>query len=230
MFSTIIRHRSAGVLAAVLLLGACGSDAEDFSARERPDVSETADDPEAADEGVNVVEDLDAGDEAVFFEVLGDEAEMYGVIGPSTPDLVSELLEQHPDVDTIVLVDVPGSENDEANIRAAELIHQAGIATHVPGDGQIASGGVDFFLAGTTRTYEFGAEFGVHSWADSEGRTGDEIPRDDPEHDLFLDFYSEIGVDEAFYWFTLGAAPAEEIHVMTSDELDRFDIGELVDA
>lgn len=230
MLFRITCRRLAAVLAVLLLLGACGSDAEDFSASESPDISETDDDTQAAGEDVNVVEDLDAGDEAVFFEVLGDEAEMYGVIGPSTPDLVSELLEQHPEVDTIVLVDVPGSENDEANIRAAELIHQAGIATHVPADGQIASGGVDFFLAGTTRTYESGAEFGVHSWADSEGRTGDEIPRDDPEHDLFLDFYSEIGIDEAFYWFTLGAAPAEEIHVMTSDELDRFDIGELVDA
>ena len=52
------------------------------------------------------------------------------------------------------------------------MVRNRGIATHLPADGEIASGGVDFFLAGVKRTAEAGAKIGVHSWADDdyEGR------------------------------------------------------------
>lgn len=146
---------------------------------------------------------------------------MSGVIGSSTPDAVQDLIDNHPEVTTIVLVDVPGSEDDESNLRASRLVRTAGLATHVPANGVIASGGVDFFLAGASRSWDTDATFGVHSWAsgDTEGK---DIPRDDPEHDLFLNYYNEIGVDEDFYWFTLEAAPADSIHNMTEPELERY--------
>jgi len=31
-----------------------------------------------------------------------------------------------------------------------------------------------------------------------------------------------MNVDPGFYWFTLDAAPAADIHYMTDDELDRY--------
>ncbi|MFT5530530.1 MAG: hypothetical protein ACI91O_000543 [Candidatus Poriferisodalaceae bacterium] len=67
------------------------------------------------------------------------------VIDSSTPDAVRALLEDHPQVTTIVLGFVPGSADDEANLEAALLIRDAGLATHVPADGQVASGGADFY-------------------------------------------------------------------------------------
>lgn len=171
--------------------------------------------------------DTSVGDDPpASFEIDGDQALMTGLIGPSTPDAVEDLLADHPDVTTIVLVDVPGSEDDQSNLVASRLIRQADIATHVPADGEIASGGVDFFLAGATRSYEPGAKFGVHSWSTGdaeEGFTAADLDQDDEQHDLFLDYYDEIGVDEDFYWFTLNAAPPESIHFMTEDELDTFD-------
>lgn len=166
----------------------------------------------------------DDGD-SVVFNVDGTEAYMSGVIGSSTPDAVQALLDDHPGVSTIVMLDVPGSGDDESNLEAARLVRAAGLAAHVPADGVIASGGVDFYLAGVRRTYVDGAEFGVHSWAADDGVSGADLPDDDPQHDLFIDYYDEIGVDEGFYWFTLDAAPAESIHVMTDAELAEFDIG-----
>lgn len=163
----------------------------------------------------------DVGDEElVAFTVDGSTATMNGLIGSSTPDAVRALLEDHPEVDTIVMGDVPGSADDAANLEAARLIHEAGIATHAEADSVLASGGVDFYLAGVERTYDDGAQFGVHSWGgDVEGA---DLPQDDPQHDLYLDYYDEIGVDEDFYWFTLEAAPAAEIHWMSDAELEEY--------
>lgn len=161
------------------------------------------------------VEDVDFAS----FTVDGTDAVMVGVIGSTTPDDVQTLIDEHPDVTRIVLLDVPGSIDDEANIEAARLVRRAGLTTHVPADGVIASGGVDFFLAGATRTFDDGAMFGVHSWAAGTGEAGADVPRDDPQHRLYLDFYAEVGIDAEFYWFTLTAAPPEGVHYMTADEL-----------
>jgi len=165
----------------------------------------------------------DDDEPAASFEADGRTAYMHGVIGGATPDALRALLDDHPNVDRIVMVDVPGSMDDEANLEAARLLRDAGIATHVPNDGVIASGGVDFFLAGARRTAERGARFGVHSWG-GDSLDGRDVPRDDPQHRLYLDFYRDIGIDASFYWFTLEAAPAAGIHWMTDPELAQYHV------
>jgi len=155
------------------------------------------------------------------FDVRGDTAVMSGVIGASTPGRVLELALEHPEVDVIVMREVPGSIDDESNLRAAALVRRLGLATHVPADGEVASGGTDFFLAGARRTAEPGALFGVHSWG-GFGEEGADVPRDDPEHDKYLEYYRAMGIDEEFYWYTLEAAGADDIHWMTPEELERY--------
>ena len=39
---------------------------------------------------------------------------------------------------------------------------------------------------------------------------------------MFLDFYADMGTPEDFYWYTLEAAPPDDIHWMTPEELIRF--------
>lgn len=155
------------------------------------------------------------------FTVDGDVATMTGAIKGSTPQAVAELIDQHPDLRQIVLLDVPGSLDDVSNLEASRMVRDAGLDTHVPADGQISSGGVDFFCAGVTRTAEPGARFGVHAWG--AGRVdGSEVPEDDPRHDEYLDYYEEMGVPAEFYWFTLSAAPAAEIYWMTEEEIEAY--------
>lgn len=165
--------------------------------------------------------DNDTEDSATFI-VEGTEAVMEGVIGSDTPDAVRDLLADYPDVRTIVMTNVPGSADDDANLEAARLLREAGLRTHLESDGEVASGGVDFFLAGAERTFDAGAKFGVHSWATGDGTEGTDLAEDDPEHNKYLDFYDEMGVDPDFYWFTLQAAPAADIYFMTAAELDDF--------
>lgn len=156
------------------------------------------------------------------FTIQDNQALMWGVIDSTTPDRVEELINNYPQVDMIVMQQVDGSADDEANVEAARLVRRHGFKTHVPADGEIASGGVDFFLAGVERTVADGARLGVHSWADGDGTTGADVPRDDPQHSLYLDYYAEMGIPAEFYWFTLQAAPAESIHWMTAAEIATY--------
>ncbi|ANM32401.1 hypothetical protein ABI59_20840 [Acidobacteria bacterium Mor1] len=157
------------------------------------------------------------------FEVDGTLAEMTGVIGASTPGRVLELALEHPAVETIVMRTVPGSMDDESMLRAAAMVRRLGYDTHIPGDGEVASGGTDFFLAGVRRTVGTGARLGVHSWAglDEEGA---DLPRDHPEHAKYLAYYRSVGIPDRFYWFTLEAAPADGIHWMTSEEIAEYGV------
>lgn len=162
--------------------------------------------------------------QAASFKVDGDQAIMTGAIDAKTPKRVEALIRDYPNVHTIVLKDVEGSVDDEANLEAARLLRQHGFKTHVPADGVIASGGTDFFLAGIERSVEAGAKLGVHSWAAGNGKTGADFPRDDPQHQLYLSYYEEMGIPSDFYWFTLEAASAEGMHWMTVEEMQRYDI------
>ena len=114
--------------------------------------------------------------------------------------------------------------NDERNLIASRMIREASLSTHVPANGEIASGGVDFFCAGVNRTAESGARFGVHSWSAGGGQEGGERPVDNPEHDLYLDFYEEMGIPDAVYWFTLETAPSDGIHWMSESELSEYEL------
>ena len=65
---------------------------------------------------------------------------------------------------------------------------------------------------------------GVHSWADSGAATGDTLDRDAEDHRIYLDYYRALGIDQEFYWFTLQAAPADDMHWMTESEMAKFSV------
>lgn len=171
-----------------------------------------------------LVESLKLENTTVSFKVDGNVAKMYGTIAADTPAKVLQLLFEHPEVDTIEMLRVPGSINDEANLRAAIYVQKFGLSTYLNSNSLVASGGTDFFLAGVERKVDEGALIGIHSWATGDGTQGKDVPREDKQHRLYLDFYNKIGISEAFYWRTLEAAPAEDIHWMTAREIDTYNI------
>lgn len=152
----------------------------------------------------------------------GDHFLAQGVIDGSTPDALRSALEANPSIKTILMQYVPGSADDEANLEASRLIRASGITTIVPSGGFIASGGTDMFLAGVEREIQSGACIGVHSWAAGAGTEGKDLPRDDPQHQLYLSYYDEMGTSPEFYWFTLNAAEAQGMHYMSTSEITQF--------
>lgn len=211
---TLSRSPSVAMALAVCLQGCA-------SAQHRPvlDTGDAASTIEGLDCPVEV--DPDAPETSASFVVERNLAIMSGVIDGRTPRKVRRLVADHPEVTLIAMPFVPGSMHDEANLEAARLIRDAGLSTCVPDGGMIASGGVDFFIAGTGRSVGMGAQVGVHSWG-TGSISGADVPVDAPDHQLYLDFYAEMGVGAEFYWFTLEAAGPDDIHWMTEDELDTY--------
>jgi len=149
---------------------------------------------------------------------------MTGTIFSRTPELLSSALASNPQVTEIAMLEVPGSANDAANLRAARMVRAAGLNTRLLPDSLIASGGTDFFVAGRNRVIAPGAMVGVHSWSTIGGLDGASLPRDAREHQDYLSYFRDMGVPDAFYWFTLQAASSEGMYWMSRSELRSFNI------
>ena len=162
------------------------------------------------------------------FHVATDSTVWFdGGMGSRVDRQFDRLLENYPHVKTITFSDhCPGSNDDESLYVAARRLRQEGIRTVLNGESVVESGAVDLFLSGFDREIEGGAKIGVHSWSFNWGNDGADLPTNDPEHDMYLDFYGEmfddVALGEEFYWFTLNAASGDEIHYMTAEEIDYF--------
>ena len=159
------------------------------------------------------------------FEISGEEAFLSGILGTTTYHQLKHIIENNPEVKTIVLHRVEGSINDEVNMHTGRILREAGLNTKVLSDSDIASGGVDLFAAGVERIVEKGARLGVHSWGGGpaeEYSRGDKLPKNHPAHQYQLQYFrqmlgTELGPD--FYFYTLQAAPVDGMHYMSDQEI-----------
>lgn len=142
------------------------------------------------------------------FQVLdGKRAAVVGPTGPMSPRYFAAMLHDFPNLESLEMIEAPGTSDDIANLRVGRMIRAAGLATHVPNGGSVRSGAVELFLAGTKRTMDDGAEFAVHSWLDSRGREPKDFAPDAPENRLYLDYYREMG---------MSATRAKNFYAMTN--------------
>lgn len=150
-----------------------------------------------------------------------------GDINSNTERAFDEAMRRNPNTRLLIFREAPGSEDDEINLRVGRKVHQLGLNTEVEANGLIASGAVDLFLAGATRTLGDNARVGVHSWSDGTNEATD-FPRNSSEHQFYISYYKEIGFSdqlaEDFYFFTINAAPAADVHWMTEAEIEQYGI------
>lgn len=163
-------------------------------------------------------------EEMSTFTIEGDRAFMSGVISSDTIRQVKKLIKDYPKVETIQMVNVEGSVDDESNLIASRLVRDAGLNIYLAKDGHIASGGTDFFCAGVERTVEEGAMIGVHSWAGDGVTNAALLPKSHEEHKKYIKYYREMEMPdpEGFYFFTINAAEADGMHYMSIDEMVQY--------
>jgi len=157
-----------------------------------------------------------------------------GALGTRAYNQIFDLVHNHPNVKTIVEQQVAGSKHDAINVQTGRLIRKHGLNIHLESTSQIASGGVDLFLSGKKRTMESGAKIGVHSWAgtDDDGNIniqGFDLPKDSPLHvsEGGLQYIKEMLGDvigEAFYFFAVYVAEAQDIHLMNDAEIEEYQL------
>ena len=164
----------------------------------------------------------------VEFEVQGDVAIMTGYIGADFVHRMCDLAAENPEVAEVEMLDVPGSSTPgNESLEGGQVLRAQGLDTFMPSDGQVESGGVDVFLAGVERVVANGGCLGVHAteidFGDGPVSAAD-LPRDDPEHEPYLEYFEELGIPTDFYWFTLEAAPPDGIHYLTPEEMVRYEV------
>jgi len=159
--------------------------------------------------------------EITELEIDGRRLYLLGPLNSKTFDQVQAAFNRHPEIDTLVLTAMPGSVDDETTFEMGRWLRLRGVKTHLLSNSVIASGAVDLFLSGVERTAEIGAQLGVHSWSDGRQDAKD-LPRDHHGHRLNASYIEEmLGVD-TFYWFTIDAAPSEDLHWLETSEVDHF--------
>ncbi|WP_120500338.1 alpha/beta hydrolase [Roseovarius sp. EL26] len=160
------------------------------------------------------------------FKPVGNALVIEGVIDADTLANLQQTLRENPEVNRLILQNVPGSADDESSLTSlGQFIRKSDLATFVPANGVVASGGTDMVAMGKVRIIAPGACVGVHTWAEGGllgADTGADLPRNDPRHQMYLSFYQEMGIPEEFYWFTLNAAGADDVHWMTKEEINRY--------
>lgn len=157
--------------------------------------------------------------------VENNSAFLSGTLGTKTYIQFKELLLDHPSVNRIVFNSVDGSVNDDINMHTGRLIRQAQYTTVMNSDGEAYSGGVDLYAAGVTKEYQPGGKLGVHAWCCEGDKDAGELGKNHSAHGAQLTYFREILGKELgpeFYFFTINAAPADDIHLMTQAEIDKY--------
>jgi hypothetical protein len=153
--------------------------------------------------------------------VEGDRLYMAGQITSRTPRNFRATLRAHPELETLVLLQMSGSLDHAAVRDMGRMVRAAGLDTHLTGRSRIHSGAVDLFIAGNRRSMEPGAVIGVHAWANGYGE-GTSYPATARQHRPIAAYVAEMLGSPDFYWFTLQAAPSDGIHEMTGAEIARY--------
>lgn len=157
------------------------------------------------------------------FTLDGENLLMSGTINSRTQSEFETIYSANPGITTLVEGVIDGSMNDEAMIKFAYRLRELGLNTHLTSDSEIYSGGVDLYLAGVNRTMESGAIIGVHAWADMLNEATD-YPRASPEHEENRRYVADMLGQDGFYWFTIYAAGADDIHIMTAAEINKYQL------
>jgi beta-lactamase class D len=165
--------------------------------------------------------------EMTKISIQNDKMYLMGDFNSQSYKQLTKALRTHPKVKTLVLTASSGSIDDDTTFKLARYIRSKGLNTHLLSNSVIASGAVDLFLSGKQRTIEKGAMLGVHSWSDGSKQAKD-FPRNHPDHQLNANYIKDMMGTDAFYWFTIYAAPADSIYWLKTDEIKSFKLATIV--
>ena len=138
----------------------------------------------------------------IHFAVERDTAYVNGRTDSSSLDVMQKFLRDNPQIRRLVLGNMLGTSDADTNIKIAYLIRKKGLDIHLKRNSYIASGAVDWFIAGTRRTMECGAKIGVHSWSfrgDNIGVFSPENMGSDRRQKYHEKFLSDMGANPDFY-------------------------------
>jgi len=170
--------------------------------------------------GCGTVENMS---QTLQLRVEGQTLRMDGIINTRALRQFVNVLDDNPALTEVVMGRVDGSLDDEVVAEMGYTLRERGLATRMEASSEVYSGGVDLFLAGVQRTVAAGAVVGVHEWETSFGSARD-YPRGSKQHEPTRGYIEDMLGSDAFYWFTVEAAPFDEVHAMTRGEMIEYGV------
>lgn len=165
-----------------------------------------------------------------FYLVSADTVEMIGTVDSDSPAAFARMLARYPTIRRLVMVDCPGSVDEDANRLLARAVRHAGLTTIVPAGGSVRSGAVDLFLAGRERIAAANAEFGVHAWQDADGHGPADFAANDPVNQDYIDYYREMGmsIDAASRFYALtNATPFNSVRYLSANDMAQLGLARI---
>lgn len=159
-----------------------------------------------------------AGAGAMEFRVAGAELYMTGPVSGAAADRLERLLEANPDVQVVVLGDVPGADDAGWLVQMGLMIRARALDTRA--EGALVNDGILLFAAGETRTLGAGTLV-LHSEAVARnlGQPLDRRAAAEAERARYLE---QMLGDAAFADFAAALRAERDQHVMTAAEIARF--------
>ena len=153
--------------------------------------------------------------------------QLNGTLGDASLGRLKRYIRQNPEVQTLELGSMPGTINKSMTLVMGRWVRKQGLDTQLTASSWIASGAVDLFLSGRERRIECGARIGVHAWGNTFGDLI--ISAEDNKNSWHVDhqedirFFNDLGYDgKTLYDFIISSASHDEIHYMTTEEMNRF--------
>lgn len=109
---------------------------------------------------------------------------MKGEVNSKTFGHLKKIVNENPQITTILLVDVPGSLDDETNLKMCNWIRDKELNTYLSKD----------------------------------------IPKEHEDHEMNRKYIEDMLGKDEFYWYTIYAAPADDIYYMTLEEIERYQL------
>ena len=181
-------------------------------------------DDNASDDGDNMLPSIYGN-----FEVQADNSvQLNGSITASSPLDLTNLLNDHPNVDKIVIQNIEAQQLAESTVETAAIIHANEINTHLAEGVLVSRGSLDFFLAGKQRTKAESAQIGVGAWRDADGNVATDFEFGDSAHTPYLNYYVDIGIlfsdASNFYYFYIQTAGPDDVFILNDEQIELFEL------
>lgn len=144
--------------------------------------------------------------QGLHFFVVNERLIARGSVIGRTPAAFADVLEQNPQVTTLVLQDMSGAHDSAAVLAMGYDARRRALSTVLQSDSVVHGAAVHLFLSGVQRSMIVGAEIGLGPLnADAKTRK----------------YLNDMLGSDGFYEFALRTAPSDGIHIMTEDEIAR---------
>ena len=158
---------------------------------------------------------------AASFRVDGTAMILEGPLSGASVERFEMLVEQHPELQTLVLGNVPGTSDITALVQKGYRVRSLGFDTVVAPDAVVEGDAVLLFLAGNERVLGEGAALVVSDWSHG-GVMGSALAADAPAHEERRRYVADMLGEDGFYWFSLEAVTGGAPHRLNRAEIAEY--------